>query len=144
TPAEITTYARQLGNELAAETPGGLPAAEDKTINSYSDRITDDGRLEISANLDIVAGEKTRTLMETLSAPKPHGHRGLGRHFLVERHCRRDAVEDVDHDRRVGGAGRTGGHRVGECRIFGGGDLAGEGVEGGGRFQLFPPPPRFR
>ncbi len=71
TPAEINTYTRQLGNELAAETPGGLPAAEDKTINSYTDRITDDGRLEISANLDIVAGEKTRTLMETLSAPKP-------------------------------------------------------------------------
>ncbi|WHU46023.1 DUF222 domain-containing protein [Gordonia sp. L191] len=71
TPAEINLYARQLGNELAADTPGGLPAAEDKRINSYTDRITDDGRLEISANLDIIAGEKTRTLMETLSAPKP-------------------------------------------------------------------------
>ncbi len=71
TPAEINLYSRQLGNELAAETPGGLPAAEDKSINSYTDRITDDGRLEISANLDIIAGEKTRTLMETLSAPKP-------------------------------------------------------------------------
>ncbi|MEN2514722.1 HNH endonuclease, partial [Gordonia polyisoprenivorans] len=56
TPAEINLYARQLGNELAAETPGGLPAAEDKRINSYTDRITDDGRLEISANLDIIAG----------------------------------------------------------------------------------------
>ncbi len=54
TPAEINLYARQLGNELAAETPGGLPAAEDKNINSYTDRITDDGRLEISANLALL------------------------------------------------------------------------------------------
>ena len=116
TPAEIITYARQLGNELAAETPGGSPAAEDKTINSYTDHITDDGRLEISANLDIIAGEKTRTLMEALSAPTPQpdrspnaradprrcvrNHRGvggtrLGRHHLLGQTDQRTVVDLV-------------------------------------------------
>ncbi len=116
TPAEINLYSQQLGNELAAETPGGSPAAEDKTINSYTDHITDDGRLEISANLDIIAGEKTRTLMEALSAPTPQpdrspnaradprrcvrNHRGvggtrLGRHHLLSQTHQRPVVDLV-------------------------------------------------
>ena len=106
TPAEINLYARQLGNELAAETPGGLPAAEDKSINSYTDRITDDGRLEISANLDIIAGEKTRTLMETLSTPKPQPRRIPG-----SADTRTNLRRRIRNDRGVGST-RPGRHHL--------------------------------
>ncbi|MGC4936246.1 DUF222 domain-containing protein, partial [Gordonia sp. DT30] len=69
-PAEIGKHAHQLGNELADDT-GGIPAAEDKTSNELGYHKTSDGRLDVRANLDAVAGEKLHSLVETLSAPKP-------------------------------------------------------------------------
>ncbi|MGC4935832.1 DUF222 domain-containing protein [Gordonia sp. DT30] len=69
-PAEIGKHAHQLGNTLADDT-GGIPAAEDKTVNELGYHKTSDGRLDVRANLDAVAGEKLHSLVETLSAPKP-------------------------------------------------------------------------
>ncbi|MGC5247893.1 DUF222 domain-containing protein, partial [Gordonia sp. DT219] len=69
TPAQIAEHARTIANELAAD--DGKPAAEDKTINELGYHKTDDGRLDVRANLDAVAGEKLHSLVESLSAPKP-------------------------------------------------------------------------
>ncbi|MGC5248161.1 DUF222 domain-containing protein [Gordonia sp. DT219] len=71
TPAQITDHARTIANELAADTDDGKPAAEDKAINELGYHKTDDGRLDVRANLDAVAGEKLHSLVESLSAPKP-------------------------------------------------------------------------
>ncbi len=51
TPAAIADRARKLGNRHAAA-EGGLPAAEDRAINTADHRITSDGRVQVRADLD--------------------------------------------------------------------------------------------
>ncbi|TXH21954.1 MAG: DUF222 domain-containing protein, partial [Mycobacterium sp.] len=70
TPAEIGNRARRLGNRHAAA-EGGLPAAEDRAINTAEHRITSDGRVQIRADLDAAVGAKYIAAMEELSAPRP-------------------------------------------------------------------------
>ncbi|MGC4933884.1 DUF222 domain-containing protein [Gordonia sp. DT30] len=91
-PAEIGKHARQLGNLLADDT-GGTPAAQDKTVNELGYHKTSDGRLDVRANLDAVAGEKLHSLVEALSAPKPQPD---GSHDPRPAHNRRaDAFESI-------------------------------------------------
>ncbi|MGC5255414.1 DUF222 domain-containing protein [Gordonia sp. DT218] len=71
TPAEITARARVIGNELAATTDGGLPAAEDRSINALTQAADSGGRLQVRADLDTEVGEKFRAAMEELGAPRP-------------------------------------------------------------------------
>ncbi|MGC5255392.1 DUF222 domain-containing protein [Gordonia sp. DT218] len=71
TPAEVTARARVIGNELAAQVDGGLPAAEDRSINTLDHQVTDDGRLHVLAELDAEVGEKLSSAIEELSAPRP-------------------------------------------------------------------------
>ncbi len=70
TPAEIGDRARRLGNRVAAAA-GGLPAAEDRSINTVDHRVTSDGRLQVRADLDAEVGAKWVAAMEELSAPRP-------------------------------------------------------------------------
>ncbi len=70
TPAQVGDRARRLGNRLAAAT-GGLPAAEDRSINTVDHRVTSDGRLQVRADLDAEVGAKLVAAMEELSAPRP-------------------------------------------------------------------------
>ncbi|TLH64054.1 HNH endonuclease, partial [Mycolicibacterium aubagnense] len=70
TPAEIGARARRLGNRHAAAT-GGLPAAEDRSINTADHRVTADGRLRVRADLDAEVGAKFVAAVEGLSAPRP-------------------------------------------------------------------------
>ncbi|MDL9946947.1 DUF222 domain-containing protein [Gordonia sp. ABSL11-1] len=70
TPAEIVDRARTLGNVLADDT-GGLPAAEDRTINTLTKHKTTDGRLHVEADLDTEVGEKFHAAMEHYGAPRP-------------------------------------------------------------------------
>ncbi|MUL66345.1 HNH endonuclease [Mycobacterium sp. CBMA 234] len=70
TPAEIGQRARRLGNRAAAAT-GGLPAAEDRSINTVDHHVTSDGRLQVRADLDAEVGAKFVAAMEELSAPRP-------------------------------------------------------------------------
>ncbi|GAA3722775.1 HNH endonuclease [Gordonia hankookensis] len=71
TPAQIAARARVIGNELAATTDGGLPAAEDRSINALTHAADSDGRLQVRADLDTEVGEKFRAAMEELGAPRP-------------------------------------------------------------------------
>ncbi|MGC4933538.1 DUF222 domain-containing protein [Gordonia sp. DT30] len=91
-PAEIGKHARQLGN-LVADDTGGAPAAEDKTINELGYHKTSDGRLDVRANLDAVAGEKLHSLVETLSAPKPQPDGSLDPRSADRK--RADALETI-------------------------------------------------
>ncbi|MUL46018.1 DUF222 domain-containing protein [Mycobacterium sp. CBMA293] len=70
TPAEIGERARRLGNRAAAA-EGGLPAAEDRSINTVDHRVTSDGRVQVRADLDAEVGAKFVAAMEELSAPRP-------------------------------------------------------------------------
>jgi hypothetical protein len=70
TPAQIGDRARRLGNRVAAA-EGGLPAAEDRSINTVDHRVTSDGRLQVRADLDAEVGAKYVAAMEELSAPRP-------------------------------------------------------------------------
>jgi hypothetical protein len=70
TPAEISNRARRLGNRHAAA-EGGLPAAEDRSINTVEHRITSDGRLQVRADLDAEVGAKLVAAMEQHAAPRP-------------------------------------------------------------------------
>ncbi|WP_418004356.1 DUF222 domain-containing protein [Mycobacterium sp. PDNC021] len=70
TPAQIGDRARRLGNRVAAA-GGGLPAAEDRSINTVDHRVTSDGRLQVRADLDAEVGAKYVAAMEELSAPRP-------------------------------------------------------------------------
>ncbi|UCZ60409.1 HNH endonuclease [Mycolicibacterium phocaicum] len=70
TPADIGNRARKLGNRHAAA-EGGLPAAEDRSINTADHRVTSDGRVQIRADLDAEVGAKYIAAMEQHSAPRP-------------------------------------------------------------------------
>jgi len=70
TPAQIGDRARRLGNRVAAA-EGGLPAAEDRSINTVDHRITSDGRLQVRADLDAEVGAKLVAAIEESSAPRP-------------------------------------------------------------------------
>ncbi|OBA84825.1 HNH endonuclease [Mycolicibacterium mucogenicum] len=70
TPADIGNRARKLGNRHAAA-EGGLPAAEDRSINTVDHRITSDGRIQVRADLDAEVGAKYIAAMEEHSAPRP-------------------------------------------------------------------------
>ncbi|RUP33772.1 MULTISPECIES: HNH endonuclease [Mycolicibacterium] len=70
TPADIGNRARRLGNRHAAA-EGGLPAAEDRSINTAEHRVTSDGRVQVRADLDAEVGAKLVAAVEELSAPRP-------------------------------------------------------------------------
>ncbi|MGC5247117.1 DUF222 domain-containing protein [Gordonia sp. DT219] len=91
-PAEIGKHANQLGNLLADDTDG-KPAAEDKSVNELGYHKTSDGRLDVRANLDAVAGEKLHSLVESLSAPKPQPDGSLDSRSADRK--RADALETI-------------------------------------------------
>jgi uncharacterized protein DUF222/HNH endonuclease len=70
TPAQISDRARALGNQVAGER-SGLPAAEDRSVNTVNYAKTSEGRLALRADLDAEVGAKLVAAMEELSAPRP-------------------------------------------------------------------------
>jgi len=70
TPADIAKRARRLGNRAAGRT-GGLPASEDRSINTADHVVTPDGRIRVVLDLDAEVGAKYIAGVEELSAPRP-------------------------------------------------------------------------
>ncbi|MDV7132908.1 HNH endonuclease [Williamsia muralis] len=68
-PAEIGRIARAMGNEVA-EVSGGVPAAEDASLNSLDYVITSDGRLSGRFDVDAVTGEKMMSALDVWSRPR--------------------------------------------------------------------------
>lgn len=71
TTVEIAERARRIGNEVAAATDAGLPAAEDRAINSLDHTQHTDGRLKVRPDLDAEVGEKFQAAIAELAAPRP-------------------------------------------------------------------------
>ncbi|MGX9672175.1 DUF222 domain-containing protein [Mycobacterium sp. HM-7] len=92
TPAAIGDRARRLGNRVAAA-EGGLPAAEDRSINTLDHRVTSDGRLQVRADLDAEVGAKLVAAVEELSAPRPEPDGSTDTRSAGRR--RADALETV-------------------------------------------------
>ena len=70
TPAAISARARRLGNRVSGRT-GGLPASEDRSINTADHTLTPDGRIQIRVDVDAEVGAKYVAAIEELSAPRP-------------------------------------------------------------------------
>ncbi|MCR5977907.1 DUF222 domain-containing protein [Gordonia jinghuaiqii] len=95
TPAEVLARAHTLGN-IVAEADGGIPAAEDPALNSVSHILTDDGRVEIAADLTQVVGEKFIAMIDQRSTPRPEPDGAEDRRSAGQR--RADAFELIlDH-----------------------------------------------
>jgi hypothetical protein len=69
-PAEIGRIARAVGNKVAGE-QGGVPAAEDASLNSLDYVVTSDGRLSGRFDVDAVTGEKMMSALDVRSRPRP-------------------------------------------------------------------------
>ncbi|MCR5978886.1 DUF222 domain-containing protein [Gordonia jinghuaiqii] len=82
TPAEVLARAHTLG---------GIPAAEDRALNSVSHILTDDGRVEIAADLTQVIGEKFIAMIDERSTPRPEPDGADDRRSAEQR--RADAFE---------------------------------------------------
>ena len=92
TPAQIGDRARIVGNRLAGAA-GGLPAGEDRSINTVDHHVTSDGRVEFRANLDAEVGAKFIASIEEFSAPRPEPDGSPDLRSATRR--RADALETV-------------------------------------------------
>ncbi|GAA1910745.1 HNH endonuclease [Williamsia serinedens] len=71
-PVEIDDRARAIALENQPEVDGPVPpVAEDTTLNELSWAQRDDGRLAGSFDLDVVAGERLISCVDTASRPRP-------------------------------------------------------------------------
>ena len=69
-PADIGKHARKVGNRIAGA-QGGLPAGEDRSINTVDVVVTADGRVQGRIDVDGEVGAKLMAAMEHGSAPRP-------------------------------------------------------------------------
>lgn len=114
TPADIGARARTLGNRAAATHPDGLPAAEDRHINTLV-LHDDEGRVQIRADLDAVVGEKLWTTIDHLAEPRPHPDGS--RDSRTPERRRADALETILDLAATGAGGIDSGTRVGEVIV---------------------------
>ena len=94
TPADIGARARRLGNRHAAA-EGGLPAAEDRSINTVDHRVTSDGRLQVRVDLDAEVGAKYIAAIEEHSAPRPEPDGSPDTRSAARRRARRRGTTGV-------------------------------------------------
>ncbi|MBD0863168.1 DUF222 domain-containing protein [Gordonia sp. zg691] len=106
TPAEVKAQAHTLGN-IVAEADGGIPAAEDRSLNSVSHTLTDDGRVEIAADVTKVIGEKFIAMIDERSTPRPEPDGADDRRSTGERLA--DAFEQILDDAAIGATVSTAG-----------------------------------
>ncbi|MGV9712510.1 DUF222 domain-containing protein [Gordonia sp. NPDC003424] len=92
TPTQISEKARALGNQYAADT-GGLPAAEDRSINELTISQTADGRIQIRGDVDIITGEKLLSAITSLSGTRPEPDGSPDTRSTGQRHA--DALEAI-------------------------------------------------
>lgn len=73
TPARVTDRARAVAIALApADTAeGSVPIAERDDLNNVDVIRTDDGRVRVSMDLDVLAGEELHTALDPLTRPIP-------------------------------------------------------------------------
>ena len=70
TPAQVLEHARTIANTLAEAVDSGIPAADDASLNTVNVHTTDDGRIDIRADLTQVVGEKFLAMIDERSCPR--------------------------------------------------------------------------
>ncbi len=91
TPAQVLEHARTIANTLADATDTAIPAAEDSSLNTVNVHTTDDGRIDIRADLTQVVGEKFLAMIDERSCPRPEPDGADDRRTAEQR--RADAFE---------------------------------------------------
>ncbi|MFC9982536.1 DUF222 domain-containing protein [Gordonia sp. NPDC127522] len=71
TPAEINTHARSIALRVADDDPHAVAAADDASLNTVHTRVTDEGRVAITADVTAVIGEKFLSMIDERSCPRP-------------------------------------------------------------------------
>ncbi|WP_137811599.1 HNH endonuclease signature motif containing protein, partial [Gordonia sp. GAMMA] len=69
-PTQVLKHARAIANNLADASDAGIPAADDPSLNSVNAHTTDDGRVEVRADLTQVVGEKFMAMIDERSCPR--------------------------------------------------------------------------
>ncbi len=91
TPAQVLEHSRTIANTLADATDTAIPAAEDSSLNTVNVHTTDDGRIDIRADLTQVVGEKFLAMIDERSCPRPEPDGADDRRTAEQR--RADAFE---------------------------------------------------
>ncbi|WP_081908910.1 HNH endonuclease [Gordonia terrae] len=91
TPTEVLKHARVITNSLAGASDTGVPAADDAALNSVNAHTTDDGRVDIRADVTQVVGEKFMAMIDERSCPRPEPDGADDRRTAEQR--RADAFE---------------------------------------------------
>ncbi|WP_238419690.1 HNH endonuclease signature motif containing protein [Gordonia sp. 'Campus'] len=91
TPAQVIEHARTIGNTLADATDTSIPAADDAGLNAVNTHTTDDGRVDIRADLTQTIGEKFLTMIDERACPRPEPDGADDRRTAEQR--RADALE---------------------------------------------------
>ncbi|MDT0221217.1 DUF222 domain-containing protein [Gordonia sp. AC31] len=99
-PAQVLKHARAIANDLADASDAGIPAADDSSLNSVNAHTTDDGRVEVRAELTQVVGEKFLTMIDERSCPRPEPDGAEDRRTAEQR--RADAFELILDQAAIG------------------------------------------
>ena len=100
TPSQVLKHARAIANTLVCATEAGLPAADDPSLNAVNAHTTDDGRVEIRADLTQVVGEKFLAMVDERSCPRPEPDGSEDRRTAEQR--RADAFELILDQAAIG------------------------------------------
>ncbi|QMU22860.1 DUF222 domain-containing protein [Gordonia rubripertincta] len=101
TPAEIQKHAQTISNTIA-DFEDGVPACDDRSLDTLSHAVTDDARIEIRANVTQTVGEKFIAMIDERSIPRPEPDGAEDRRSAEQR--RADALEILLDQAAVGAA----------------------------------------
>ena len=107
TPAEIITHARSIAMRVADDDPNAVAAADDASLNTVHTRVTDEGRVAISADVTAVIGEKFLSMIDERSCPRPEPDGAADRRDAGQR--RADGLELLLDQAAIGAAMTTAG-----------------------------------
>ncbi|MFT4394873.1 DUF222 domain-containing protein [Gordonia lacunae] len=107
TPAEINDHARRIAVRVAATDPDTVPAADDASLNTVHTRVTEEGRVAITADVTAVIGEKFLSMIDERSCPRPEPDGADDRRGVAQR--RADGLELLLDQAAIGAAMTTAG-----------------------------------
>ncbi|GAC54932.1 HNH endonuclease [Gordonia amicalis] len=102
TPPEIQKHAQMIGNTIADTSDNGIPASDDRTLDTLSHHTTEDSRVEIHANVTQVVGEKFIAMIDERGVPRPEPDGSPDRRSAAQ--IRADALEVLLDQAAVGAA----------------------------------------
>ncbi|MFT4394411.1 DUF222 domain-containing protein [Gordonia lacunae] len=102
TPAEIDDHARGMAMRVADADPDTVAAADDASLNTVHTRVTEEGRVAITADVTAVIGEKFLSMIDERSCPRPEPDGADDRRGVGER--RADALELLLDQAAIGAA----------------------------------------